>query len=89
MVASTAPGLDENTVKGLRARFEALLTLSVQLSTEKLTKARYELASKTMMREMDGSWANISIVNNKYGYGCIDIVKNPEVRMKYWLDKKD
>ena len=89
MVVSTAPTLDAQTVAGLRSKFDALLKVSVALSSEKLTKARFELASKGMRRDLDGSWSNLSIVNNTYGYRCIDLAKDPETRYRYWLDKKD
>jgi hypothetical protein len=89
LFASAAPGLGEKTVKGLQSRYEQLLQISVALSSEKLTKARFELAIKTMKREMDENWKNMSIINNKYGYPCIDLSKDPEARFKYWLSKED
>ena len=42
-----------------------------------------------MKREMEGNWSNLSIVNNKYGYQCIDLAKSPEARLQHWIDKKD
>ena len=89
MVISTVPALEESAVKGLRAKFEALLAVSVALTSEKLTRARFELATKSMKRSLDGSWANLSIVNNEYGYRCIDLSKDPEARYRYWIEKKD
>ena len=89
MFVSAAPELDAPIVSGLRDRFNLLMEFSATLSTPELAAARAQLAGKTIAREMQGSWENMSIINNKYGYTCIDIVANPEVRMQYWLDKTD
>jgi hypothetical protein len=89
MIISGAPGLSTETKDRLLGRGKALVELSVKLTSEKLAQARADLASKTMFRELDGNWGNISILNNKYGYPCKDLIDNPEARMRYWLEKQD
>lgn len=66
-----------------------LLGLSVGLTNEKVALARFELALKTMRRETESNWRNVSIVINKYGYPCKDLAEDPDARLRYWLDKKD
>jgi hypothetical protein len=66
-----------------------LLSLSVGLTTQELSLARFELALKTMMRDIDFNWENVSILLNKYAYPCKDVAEDPEARFKYWLKKKD
>lgn len=89
MFVSAAPALPQETAKGLREKSTALLKISVTFSSEKLTMARFELTVETMKREMDKDWSNLSIVNNKYGYPCIDFAKDPDARLQYWIEKKD
>ena len=89
MLASAVPSLDAQTVKALRDRFSVLFDLSVSLTSEELTKARFQLAEKGMFRDLNGSWSNLAIVSNKYAYPCTDLVKDPQTRLKYWMDKKD
>ena len=36
---------------------------------------------------MGNDQKNFSIILNKYGTFCLDIVERPENRMKYWSDK--
>ena len=89
MLASALPGVDDVTSKKARHQFSNLLEFAVALSNETITTARFELAEKSMFRDLDGKGSNIAIVSNKYAYPCVDLVKNPEARMKYWLDKTD
>jgi hypothetical protein len=89
MLVSTLPGVDEAASKKARQQFSNLLDFAVALSNEKITKARFELAEKSMFRDLDGKGSNIAIVSNRYMYPCVDLVNNPEARMKYWLDKAD
>ena len=89
MLVSALPGVNEPTSKKSRELYEELLTLSVVLSNEKITKARFELAQKGMFIELDGKGSNIAIVSNKYGYACANLAKDPVARLKYWLEKKD
>lgn len=89
MVVSALPGVDEATARKSREVFDELLKFSVALSNQKITEARFELAQKGMFLELDGKGSNIAIVSNKYGYPCANLAKNPEARLKYWLEKKD
>ena len=70
MFVAGAPGLAEDTATGLQKRGEKAAEFSIDLSTPDITRARHELATKTMIRELKGTWDNISIINNKYGYPC-------------------
>ena len=89
LLYSTAPRLDKDTSDKLYERYVALGEASLALSNKDVFTARLELATKTMMREMKSSWSNMSIINNKYGYPCIDLVEDPEARLNYWLEKED
>lgn len=89
MLISALPGVDEATSKKARQQFSQLLDFAMTLTSEKITKARFELAQKGMFRDLDGSGSNIAIVSNKYAYPCVDLVNNPEGRLKYWLTKTD
>ena len=89
LFVSTAPELPVETAKGLRAKYEALFKLSATFTSPEVTDARTKLAVETMRREMKLDWSNLSIVNQKYGYAGIDFPSNPEVRLKYWLEKTD
>lgn len=89
LLYSLAPGLDEDTSKELYYRYELSTQAALATSNEDVTKARIELATKTMQRDMKGSWSNMSIINNKYGYTCIDLLEDPEARMNYWYEKED
>ena len=88
-LASSGPNLDPNTADGLRVRSEGLLEQSIMMSSQELTKARLNLAIETMKREMKANWSNFSIVNQKYGYRCLDFSNDPDDRMRYWLEKKE
>lgn len=88
-VVSTSPGLDEDTEAALRTKSGAMLVAAAQISNAEVAQARAELAMKTMAREMKNNWSNASIINNKYGYPCINLFDDPEARIKYWLEKED
>jgi hypothetical protein len=89
MLVSALPGVDEATSKKSREVFAELFKFSVALSNEKITKARFELAQKGMFAELDGKGSNIAIISNKYGFPCANLAKDPEARLRYWLEKKD
>lgn len=88
-LVAKAPGLDANTEKALTERSAIALKSSAQLTSEKLALARFDLALQGIRRDMESNWSNLSVVNAKYGYSCQDLLKDPEARMKYWLEKKD
>ena len=62
---------------------------AVQLSNQKVTQSRIILSVEELRREMDHDFSNFSILINKYGELCKEILQSPENRMKYWLEKKD
>ena len=49
--------------------------------------AKIELSLKDLKNQMGGDFANYSIILNKYGQFCKDLVERPENRMKYWADR--
>lgn len=83
------PRIDDAAKKNFSDVSASLMQLSVGLTSLKLAYARFEMALKTLTREMDNNWGNLSIVLNKYAYPCKDMVENPQARLQYWLDKKD
>ena len=89
MLVSKAPSLDESTSKKLWDSGMSLSVFSAQLTSEKLALARVDLEMITMQREMENTWDNTSIINNKYGYFCKDLAEKPESRLQYWLNKED
>ena len=54
---------------------------------EAVLNAKLELAYKDINKEMGNDQKNFSIILNKYGTFCLDVVERPENRMKYWSDK--
>ncbi len=60
---------------------------------QKVTLARFEMDMKDMTREIDGNASNISILTNKYGYRCKDVMEKPESMMQEWgnnvLERRD
>lgn len=65
------------------------LAIAVEFSNEEVTKARIEMALKSMLKDIDNKLSNAAIVINKYGEFCKELLENPEARLQYWLDKKD
>ena len=54
---------------------------------EETILAKIELSMKDFEKEMDSDFKNYSIILNKYGDFCQNLVERPEVRMKYWADR--
>ncbi len=88
-LVAEAPGLDPNTQKALAEQGVLAMRSSAELTNQKLALARFDLALQGMKRDMESNWSNLSVVNAKYGYQCQDLLKDPQARMKYWLEKKD
>jgi hypothetical protein len=65
------------------------LDFSKTLTSEKLTRARTEMAIKSMMKEIDNDAMNYSILLNKYADNCGEAVSDPMKRMEYWQKKQD
>lgn len=62
-------------------------SLAVKLSNEEVTKARMELDTKAMVKEINNDWSNGAILINKYAEHCKNIIENTETRMQYWLEE--
>ena len=54
---------------------------------EETILAKIELSMKDLKNQMGGDFKNYSIILNKYGQFCKDLVEKPENRMKYWADR--
>lgn len=84
-------------VKAQRPELAALLQetgdfaheLSSTLTNFKLTFARAQMATRSMIKEMDNDSVNFSILLNKYAEPCKESIDNYEARMDYWLKKQD
>lgn len=68
---------------------DSALDYSKILTSEKLTRARTEMAIKSMMKEIDNDAMNYSILLNKYADNCGEAVSDPMKRMEYWNKKQD
>lgn len=68
---------------------DSALKYSTALTSEKLTRARTEMAIKTMMKDIDNDASNFSILLNKYADQCGETVSDPVKRMEYWKQKQD
>jgi len=86
---SKAPKLSgEAKESSEKASFQAF-SLSSELTSEKVAKARMELEVKKMMRDMDSNWSNVSVILNECAFPCKDTLEKPGERLEYWLDKED
>lgn len=61
---------------------------SVEMSNAKVTKARFEMALKSMIKDMDNDFKNFSVVMNEYSDLCDELMDNPQARYKYWSEKE-
>ena len=77
---SALPGVDDAKSKKARQQFSTLLEFAVRLFNEKITKARFELAEKSLFRDLDGKGSNIAVFSNKYAYPYVDLVNNPKLQ---------
>lgn len=68
---------------------DSALEYSKALTSEKLTRARTEMAIKSMMKDIDNDSTNYSILLNKYADSCGEAVSDPVKRMEYWNKKQD
>jgi hypothetical protein len=65
-----------------------MLILAKQSSIKEETiTAKIQLTMKDFEKQMGGDFKNYSIVLNKYGQFCKDLVEKPENRMKHWADR--
>jgi hypothetical protein len=87
-VIQNAPGVGPTIESQSHDAFNIAYQYSVDFSSEKLTKARIELAIKGMLRDIDRTWTNISILINQHAYECKDLLEKPVERLEYWLKKE-
>ena len=88
-------GLNRNTTKPkvsykniTDSLINKMLLLAKQSSIkEEAIIAKIQFSMKDFEKEMDSDFKNYSIVANKYGQFCKDLVEKPENRMKYWADR--
>ena len=59
---------------------EAGMTVEAMLS-------RTKLIVNEMLKSMNNSYVNISVLINKYGQNCKSMLETPEVRNQYWINK--
>ena len=65
-----------------------MLLLAKQSSIEEeAITAKIQFSMKDFEKQMGGDFKNYSIVANKYGQFCKDLVEKPENRMKHWADR--
>ncbi len=69
-----------------RAVMTARMSRTVTLPM-KVTLARYEMALKDMLSEIDHNVSNISILINDYSTQCEHLMEHPERVMKDWVIK--
>jgi hypothetical protein len=70
------------------ASAKASWDLAVSFSNEDTTKARMQLATKSMISEMKNDWTNFAVLINKYAYDCKSFLERPTERFQYWLQKR-
>ncbi|WP_240350341.1 hypothetical protein [Pseudomonas viridiflava] len=68
---------------------ETAIEYSAALTSEKLALARVEMATKSMMKDIDNDAVNYSILLNEYSDRCGEAVSDPVKRLEYWLNKQD
>jgi hypothetical protein len=54
---------------------------------QKVTLARFEIDTQNMSKEIGSNASNISILTNKYGDRCKDIIEKPELVIQEWGNK--
>jgi ABC-type microcin C transport system permease subunit YejB len=62
---------------------------AIQFSSRKVAAASVRLAFDKQRNEMHHDFLNFQILTLKYGEMCRDALESPEVRLEYWLKKKD
>ena len=66
----------------------AAYDFAVSLSNVDVTQARAELSMKEQRKLLMGDFSNFSILLNKYGEFCQQIIEHPEERLEYWLERR-
>ena len=76
--------LAEAAERSLMGAFEVGEALNMKL--EAMT-ARVKMSLEIMKKEVDEDYVNISILIDKYGYFCRDLINDPKSRVDYWRQK--
>jgi hypothetical protein len=76
--------LAEAAERSLMGAFEVGEALNMKL--EAMT-ARVKISLEIMKKEVDEDYVNISILIDKYGYMCRDLINDPKSRVDYWRQK--
>ena len=61
--------------------------LSINLSSEKVFKARVGMAVDEQKKIIGNDFSNISLLLQKYKDVCREAVRNPKTRFNYWVNK--
>ena len=88
-------GLNRDTTKpkvNYTSTTESLINKMIILGNyssikEETIIAKIELSMKDLKNQMGSDFKNYSILLNKYGQFCKDLVEKPDNRMKYWTDR--
>jgi hypothetical protein len=67
---------------------DQFIKLSAGLTNEAVALARLKLAIDDMARTMNKRWENLSLVMVEYRDLCDGISRDPDARLRYWLEKK-
>jgi UDP-N-acetyl-D-mannosaminuronic acid transferase (WecB/TagA/CpsF family) len=80
---------DVERAEKFRGQMNEAVKYSILMSSEKITIARAEKEIREMIGKADNNPpANMSVLYNKYGFLCMDVMENPFKRLKQWLDMK-
>jgi hypothetical protein len=83
---TTKPKVNYKNITDSLINKMVLLAKQSAIKEETIT-AKIELNFKDFKKQMGGDFKNYSIVLNKYGQFCKDLVEKPENRMKHWADR--
>jgi len=80
---------DAKRAEKFRGQMNEAVKYSLLMSDEKITRDRADKEIKAMLRKTDNNpAANLSVLYNEYGFLCMDVIENPFMRLKYWLNMK-
>lgn len=86
---SRGRSIDEETLKGLRRSSDLslesayLIGQQLNMKTEAMT-ARVKMSFDRMKEEMGADFINFSIILDKYGIFCRDLIEKTDERVNHW-----
>jgi hypothetical protein len=86
--ANMGPETDKAAADG-RGFAETAIETSAKLSSQEVAQARMTFALQTMMRKMNNSYENMSLVAAEHAYKCKDLMEHPDQRFKALLAEKE